>query len=149
MSLGVVFDERNDSFRTFREEQVDELLQVLYSSEKVVGFNIKRFDYKVLSGYTDADLSQIATLDMLDEIYALLGFRLKLGHLAEVTLGAGKIGDGLQSLEWFRDGRIDLVEEYCRKDVEITRDLFRFGRDHRYLLYRDKQDRKIRLPVDW
>ncbi|MEE9226999.1 MAG: DEAD/DEAH box helicase [Acidobacteriota bacterium] len=149
MSLGVVFDERNDSFRTFREEQVDELLQVLYSSEKVVGFNIKRFDYKVLSGYTDADLSQIETLDMLDEIHALLGFRLKLGHLAEVTLGAGKIGDGLQSLEWFRDGRIDLVEEYCRKDVEITRDLFRFGRDHRYLLYRDKQDRKIRLPVDW
>ena len=50
----------------------------------------------------------------------ILGFRVSLGHLCEANLGEGKSGDGLQSLRWWKDGRIDLIEQYCRKDVELT-----------------------------
>ena len=37
--------------------------------------------------------------------------------------------------------------EYCKADVDLTRRLFEFGRDHGYLLYRDSQGRSVRLPV--
>jgi DEAD/DEAH box helicase domain-containing protein len=116
----------------------------------VVGFNINRFDYRVLSGYTGIDYSKkLPTLDLLQEIHRRLGFRLSLNHLATETLGVEKSADGLQSLEWFKQGRMDLIESYCRKDVEILRDLYLFGRRMGHLHYRDRDNRKVKLPVEW
>jgi hypothetical protein len=31
----------------------------------------------------------------------------------------------------------------------VTRDLYFFGRDNGYILYRDRDDNPLRLPVDW
>jgi DEAD/DEAH box helicase domain-containing protein len=115
----------------------------------VVGFNLKRFDYEVLRAYSDADFSKVPTLDILEEIHGRLGFRLSLGHLAGATLGLSKSADGLQSLEWVRQGRFDLVEEYCRRDVEVTRGLYEFGRKNGYLVYLDREERPVRCPVPW
>ena len=43
---------------------------------------------------------------------------------------------------------MDLIEEYCREDVAITRDLYCFGREEGYLYYIDKGER-WRVRVDW
>jgi DEAD/DEAH box helicase domain-containing protein len=73
-----------------------------------------------------------------------------MGHLAQETLGLGKSADGLQSLQWVREGRLDLVEEYCRKDVEILRDLYLHGRREGCLFYRDRwRDVRLKLYVEW
>ncbi|MBW2309231.1 MAG: hypothetical protein JRG73_20100, partial [Deltaproteobacteria bacterium] len=42
-----------------------------------------------------------------------------------------------------------LIEQYCRKDVEITRDLFRFVLANGYLLFRKKDGKVLRLPMEW
>jgi DEAD/DEAH box helicase domain-containing protein len=114
-----------------------------------VGFNIERFDLRVLSAYTDWDLRRIRTLDLHAELHRRLGFRLSLAHLCETNLGEGKAGDGLQALRWWREGRIDLIERYCRSDVAATHKLYELGRSRSYLLYRDHQDRRVRVPVGW
>jgi len=44
---------------------------------------------------------------------------------------------------------MEKVIEYCKGDVELTRRLFEFGREHGFLLYRDYQDRVVRLPVSF
>ncbi len=149
LALAVVYDEEAGAFRTYFEADVDRLIIDLMSADRVVGFNVKRFDYTVLRGYRDAAFERIPTCDMLEEIHRRLGFRIKLNHLAEVTLGEGKSADGLQSLEWYRQGRLDLIEEYCRKDVEVTRRLYHFGREKGYLLYLDHGQRPVRVPVAW
>jgi len=74
---------------------------------------------------------------------------MSLGHLAEMNLGESKLGDGLQSLRWWKAGRIDLMERYCRKDVEVTRRLWELGRERGYLVYRDHAGRAVRVPVSW
>jgi DEAD/DEAH box helicase domain-containing protein len=68
--------------------------------------------------------------------------------VARETLGRGKSGDGLQSLEWVRQERLDLVEAYCRRDVEILRDVYLYGRREGFVLVSTKAGR-IRVPVDW
>jgi DEAD/DEAH box helicase domain-containing protein len=118
-------------------------------ADRVVGFNIDRFDLEVLSAYTEWDLERIRTLDMLSIIHRQLGFRVSLAHLAAENLGEAKAGDGLQSLEWWKQGRIDLIEQYCRKDVELTWRLYELGRSQGYLLYRNRDDRVVRVPVRW
>ena len=72
---------------------------------------------------------------MLVHITAALGHRLKLNSVASGTLGATKSADGLQSLEWWKNGEYEKVAEYCRNDVEVTRDLFFHILDKGYLLF--------------
>ena len=149
LALAVVYDMERDSYRTYYETDAQRLLLDLVMADRVVGFNIDRFDLRVLSAYTDWDLARIRTLDLLSVIHAQLGFRLSLAHLSEVNLGESKAGDGLQSLAWWKEGRIDLIEQYCRKDVDLTRRLYELGRRQGYLLYRDHSQRVVRVPVAW
>ncbi len=149
VALAVTYNDVTSQFRTYLEKDVDRLLLDLVMADRVVGYNIDRFDLTVLKPYTDWDLGRIRTFDMLADIYRKLGFRLKLTDLAEATLGVGKSADGLQSLQWWKEGKIDLIEQYCRRDVEVTRDLFLFGQRNGYVLYRDRDGRPIRLPIEW
>ena len=99
---------------------IDALVPVSAAILVVVGFNLRRFDYRVLAGYTGADYNRLVpTLDLLEEIHRALGFRLRLDHLARETLGSGKSADGLACLEWVREGRLDLVTTRLR--IEMPR----------------------------
>jgi len=149
LALAVTYNAVTSQFRTHFEKDVDRLLLDLAMADRVIGYNIDRFDMAVLKAYTQWDLSRIRTFDMLADIYRKLGFRLKLGDLAGATLGIGKSADGLQSLKWWKEGRVDLIEQYCRRDVEVTRDVYLFGTRNGYVLYRDRDGKQLRLPVDW
>ena len=149
VSVGVVYDSRDDACHSYGDSQVASLIKALNQVDLVIGFNIIQFDYKVLSAYTPQKLSQLPTLDLLQDIHRRLGFRLSLQALGEATLNAGKSANGLQAVEWWRNGELEKLTSYCVKDVELTRDLFLFGQENGYVLYIDKQGNKLRIPVDW
>ncbi len=149
IALAVVCHLEEGRFETFLEPRAGELAATLKSAGLVVGFNSRRFDYTVLSGYTGEDYARtLPTLDLLDTMVERLGRRVSLDHLTKETLGAGKSADGLQSLEWVKQGRFDLIEEYCRRDVELLRDLYLFGRREGYVVIGERTGR-IKVPVDW
>ena len=137
-------------FEIFHEPEVPRLVELLKSADLVVGYNSKRFDYAVISGYTGEDYRRsLPSLDLLESLHGILGFRVGLGHVARETLGRDKSADGLQSLEWVKQGRLDLVEAYCRQDVEVMRDVYLFGRREGYVLIADKVAGRVRVPVEW
>ena len=149
ISCAVLYDSVSNRFHDFSANQVEQLTDHLQRLDLVVGFNIRRFDYQVLRGYVNFDFRAFPTLDILEEIHSHLGFRLSLDHLAGETLGTTKTADGLQALEWWKQGRIREIVEYCRKDVAITRELFLFGKQNGYLLFRNKAGNSVRVPVNW
>jgi DEAD/DEAH box helicase domain-containing protein len=149
LAVAALYDQSTDGFSVFTEEQVEDLINHLQRFDLVVGFNVKRFDYRVLGAYSPLDFGKIPTFDILEDIHKRLGFRLSLAHLAEQTLGRPKSGDGIQAVQWFREGNLDAVISYCKDDVVITRELFKFGLSHGYLLYQTKQGKAVRLPVEW
>ena len=149
MSLAVVWDSRQQAHTTYLEEDVETLLAHLQRADLVVGFNVVGFDYSVLRGYTTFDFGTLNTLDILREVHAQLGYRLSLDSLGSVTLGTPKSADGLQALQWYREGRMDLIETYCKHDVEITRDLWLYGLAHGHLLFERKGEGRLRIPVNW
>jgi len=149
LALAAVWDARDKSMTSYLEHQVEELFAHLVKADLVVGFNIKRFDYGVLSAYDNGHLKGLPTFDILVDLQKRLGYRLSLAHLAEHNLSDIKCGDGLQSLRWVAEGRMDLVDEYCRKDVEITRDLFLLGIEKQALRFKDKSGRMMELALDW
>jgi DEAD/DEAH box helicase domain-containing protein len=150
VSVAVLFDSLENRFFDFTEDGIDDLLTHLESAELVIGFNIKRFDYSVLGAYSSKNLKELNTFDILEDIHQRLGFRLGLDHLARETLGQGKSADGLQAVEWFRQGEMDKLTDYCRQDVATTRDLFQYGLKNGHLIYKTKkEERRVRLRVDW
>jgi DEAD/DEAH box helicase domain-containing protein len=149
VAAAVVYDSLEDSYQVFQEQAVHELIEKLKSADLIVGFNIADFDYQVLKAYTSFRFQSLKTFDILQEVSRQLGYRLSLGHLAHKTLHTEKSADGLQSLQWFKEGRIDEVIAYCKKDVEITKDLFLFGLANGYLLFETRAGQRVRLPVDW
>ena len=149
ISVAILYDSASDSFKTYLEKDIPDLIKDLQSFELVVGFNNKQFDNRVLSAYTVFNLESLPTLDIMDVIKDRLGYRLSLDRLAEHTLGVKKSANGLQALQWYKEGKIDEIISYCRQDVKITRDLFLFGLKNSYLLFQNKAGSVVRLPVDF
>ena len=149
VALAVTWDAGAQRFETWREADVHALLARLADADLVVGFNVRRFDYQVLRGYTEEDPGALPTFDVLDAIRERIGFRLPLGHLAEENLGIPKGADGLQSLAWWKEGRIDEIETYCRRDVELLRGLFEHAIEHGHLLFRTRDGARVRIPTPW
>jgi len=149
LAVAVVSDSVSGESLAFFEDQAVDLFAYLRKADLVVGFNIVGFDFKVLSAYDDGTLEHLPVFDILADVRRRLGFRLSLAHLTEHTLGATKTADGLQSLAWIREGRMDLVEEYCRADVRITEQLFRHGLEAGYLRYKSRDGLLMELRVDW
>ena len=149
LAIGVIYDEIEGDYYTYDEKSVHQMIEKLKGAGLVIGFNIKRFDYAVLKGYTPFDFNQIKTIDILEDIYQYLGYRVSLSHLAQNTLNTEKIGNGLLSIKWFREGKINKVIDYCKKDVELTRELFNFGVKNKYLIFEKREKGLVRIPVQW
>ena len=149
LAIGVLWDSVDRDYLVYEEKDAKKLVEKLRTADLVVGFNVIGFDYTVLQPYSDFDLQEINTFDMLVDIKKLLNFRLSLDHLAQHTLNAKKSADGLTSLQWYKEGKIDKIIHYCKQDVEITRDLFLFGEENGYVNYQSKSGNAIQLKVNW
>jgi len=149
LAAAVTYNSSSEEYHSYTENEVEGLVEELAGADLVVGFNVKSFDYEVLRPYTDYPLHTIPTADMLQDVYQELGFRLSLDSLAQATLGIGKSADGLQAVRWFRQGRLDKVIEYCRRDVEVTRKLYEYGCERGYILYWDRRGRMQKIFVGW
>jgi len=149
LAVGVVWDSLEQKYFSYLENESSKLVEKLRTSNLVVGFNVKKFDYGVLQPYADFDLHEITTFDMLEDIKVKLNHRLSLNHLAENTLNSKKSADGLISLQWYKEGKIDKIVEYCQQDVKVTRDLFEYGEKYGYIKYKTRSGVAKDLKVDW
>jgi DEAD/DEAH box helicase domain-containing protein len=149
LAVAVTYSTADEAFHHYTEQNVPDLIAELKAADLVVGFNVLKFDYEVLRAYTDAQLTRLPTVDMLDQIYRRLGFRISLDNLATSTLGSTKSADGLQAVRWYREGRIQEILDYCQQDVEITRQLYEYGKRHKHLKYRGRNGRLQMVPVNW
>ena len=150
VACGVTYSAEKNDFTVYWEKDVPALVAELKSATKVIGFNLLGFDYLVLKPYApETRFASIPTLDMLLELQKTLGFRIGLDSIASATLGATKTADGIKSVEWFRNGELEKVAEYCKADVDITRRVFEFGRDNGYIFYKSRLGSKLKVDVKW
>ncbi len=148
ISVAVLYDEPLDQYFVYNEAEASQLVDHLFTADRVVGYNLLGFDYAVLQPYTKKNLGTLPTLDLMRELEKKLGFRVKLDSVVHATLGARKSGQGLQAIEWFRAGEIEKLTSYCRDDVKLTYELFKFGATQGYVSI-DTRGTRQRVLVDW
>src|SRR5512133_3882160 len=148
LACGVTWSTERNDFAVYWEKDAAALVAELKSADRVIGFNIINFDYEVLKPYAPTTyFRSFRSTDMLQDIYRALNFRLSLDSIAKATLGTPKTADGIQSVQWYRNGELDRVAEYCKSDVDITRRVHEFGRDNGFVYYYSKLGSKLKVAV--
>jgi DEAD/DEAH box helicase domain-containing protein len=148
LAVAVVYDSLTHGLMSYWEADAARLILHLKSADLVVGYNLLGFDYRVLEAYGH-DLPRRRTLDLMIDLERKLGFRPRLDDVLEANLGLHKSADGLQSLRWWKAGRADLVEEYCRNDVRATWQLYQHGCRSGRIQVPSRDGPMLEVEVDW
>ncbi|MBA7479053.1 hypothetical protein ES707_14484 [subsurface metagenome] len=150
LSVAVTSWNDSKSYQRWMENDANKLVKELERADKVIGFNILRFDYGVLSAYMPNihELLDGKSFDIFTDLENRLGFRLSLDVICSTTLGKSKLAKAEDVIKWWRQGQVEKVMEYCQMDVELTRDIYRYGQEHGFVCY-PRFGQPVELPVEW
>ena len=78
------------------------------------------------------------------------GYFNRIDHpAAELGPAHAQVADGLQAVEWYKQGKIDKIIEYCLMDVEITRDVFTYGMKNGHIKIAKADGDSSTVRVQW
>jgi len=147
ISVATVYDSETELYTTVTIDEIDTLWPIIEKADALVGYNSNHFDIPLLNKYYPGDLSQIKSIDLLEDIRLSLGRRLRLDSIAQATIGAKKSADGLQAVRWWREGNIKDIKKYCEQDVKVTKEIFEYALKHGHVKFKDGH-RKKEIPLD-
>ncbi len=137
ISVASAYDSVTDTYTTVTIDELEKLWPIIERADALVGYNSNHFDIPLLNKYYPGDLTTIKSIDLLEDIKASLGRRLRLDSVAQATVGAKKSADGLQAVRWWREGKIKEIMKYCEQDVKVTKQVFEYARKHGHVKFKD------------
>ena len=148
MTVISLYSYETDTFESYVESELGKVWQLFERADRLIGYNSEHFDLPVLNNYYMGDLLQFPHLDLLKKIKESLGIRLRLKDVAEATLdNVTKSADGLQAMQWWKEGKIDEIKKYCEQDVKVTKKIFDYALKNGHVKFKDGS-RKREIPLD-
>jgi len=112
---------------SYGEKHVNDLLNDCNRGRSRGGLHVLRFDYEVLHSYTPFDLSQLPTLDMMVDLANTLQHRLSLDSDCQTQRRRGENSRRDAGIQWFKEGKLLEIAEYCCYDVKLTKMVHEHG----------------------
>lgn len=135
ISVAGAYDYATDKGFIFQEHELNDLVRLMEGASYIIGFNIIDFDLPVLQPYYPGNVTHFRPFDIMADIKDKLGKRLSLDSLIKATLGKGKTGHGLQAVEFYKQGKIKELSDYCLSDVMLTKELLEYGASNNEIRY--------------
>ncbi|MDO8557165.1 MAG: ribonuclease H-like domain-containing protein [Candidatus Jorgensenbacteria bacterium] len=133
VSVVCLYSYNDGKYQCFTEHEMGKLEEVMKYAYLIIGFASKRFDVPVLAKYFKFNLASIPHFDILEEVEKNLKRRIGLNILAEANLGVGKTAKGLEATDFYRNGEMEKLKDYCTNDVKITKDIYELIKNQGYL----------------
>lgn len=126
LAVGCTYNDQI-GYQMWWEAQAADLLDELHRADIIVGFNIRNFDFQVLSFYGSVKGLDEKAFDILGEMVDQGKRRINLNQMATINLGETKtLASGAGAITLWRNGQLEELAFYCQKDVELTKRLFEF-----------------------
>ena len=139
--------------KSFWVSDLEQMWQMFYGANRVIGFNSLEFDVPVIKPYAPADFSRLAHFDILAKIKEMNeGRGAGLEAIARASLGIGKAGSGEEAIEYWRRGdkeSLKKLRQYCEADVKLTRDVYDFGVKNGHVKFVDRWNNLRQVKVDF
>jgi DEAD/DEAH box helicase domain-containing protein len=138
--------------RSFWEEDLPQLWEIMKNAHRIIGFNTIKFDVPVLLPLAPENFSKLPHFDIMQSVRSALGHNLSLATLAKYNLGRDKTDVGTNAVVYWNEHTTESLaklKEYCEADVLITRDLYDYGIAHKQLNYMDNWNNPASFPVDF
>lgn len=149
VSIACAYDSKTRGFISYTEDKLGDLV-ALCKERLLIGYNLIGFDLPILEKYGLPPVSELDVFDIMLDFHNVSGWKfVKLEKIAKATLGTGKSADGLMAVEWWKQGEVQKIIDYCLKDVEVTRDIFEHGLNKGYLEVEKADGSKVRFNVNW
>ena len=150
LAVSVAIALTDTSLRIFTEKNLAELGTLLRSAKRVVGYNLRDFDLRVLSGHPEVDLGKVKTLDLLADLEKATDSRVSLSSVVEATLGIVPSLNGLDTVKLWKAGHIEKVIEGCSSTALMIKAMHEYGRTHGHVFYTPQDaKRRKRIDVNW
>ncbi|MCO5142687.1 MAG: ribonuclease H-like domain-containing protein [Oligoflexia bacterium] len=149
VSIACAYDSKTKQMHAYREDELSQLVE-LCKERLLIGYNLVGFDLPILEKYGLPAVSELDVFDIMLDVHNVSGWKfVKLEKIAHATLGTGKSADGLMAVEWWKTGEVDKIIEYCKKDVEVTRDVFLHGLNKGFIEIDKADGSKAKFDVNW
>ena len=103
-------------------ESMESMVAMLVGAELVVGYNLCGFDWMVAKKYfvsfDEYDACLNKTHDVFSRVRDATGVWYKLDTLLQTNSLTSKTADGLQAIRWWKEGRREVLGEYCEVDTQ-------------------------------
>lgn len=152
LSVIAVWDSTDERTYLYDMRTIQALAHHLESADIVVGFNSQEFDIRAIEGVLNRKLRIRVHVDILQLVWTALrkkGARLKGNTLHDVatrTIGRGKTGEGTHAPQLADEGRWAELFQYCMDDVDITKEVFLYMREHGGIIGPDGHFLPLLLP---
>jgi DEAD/DEAH box helicase domain-containing protein len=149
ISVAVAFWYPDQKFHVFMEDEMEDFEKLLIKADTIVGFNTIGFDNPVIQPYMkQVRLDTKNQIDMMLKIEEKLGYKISLDSIAGATLGHKKLSHGLEAIKMYREGRMDELTAYCQEDVNITKEIFEYGRKNKSIKFNAGWE-DYEIEIDW
>ncbi len=149
ISYAALLNYSADEINVYTEQDMNILLDKIFSSRLIIGLNLKKFAYKVLSGYRGADFEQINSLDMLDYLRKKIIRKPCIEELFSGTLSIDRTIDNMKIARQFKQGRIEEVKQITIQNVKDLNSVYSFGKQRGHVFINDETGQRWKIPVCW
>lgn len=154
ISALVIHDSDTGRFHCFNDDTIKLAAEMIEQPDTVIcTFNGRKFDLPVIESVLGRSLVVPHHFDLLALIWTALtpGEPKQANSLCEVaqrTLGVGKTGESALAPALAEKGLWLTLFRYCKKDVDLTRRLFDFARQHGGVISHTGEILNLNLP-EW
>lgn len=149
VSYAALLNHDTDKITSYTEENINALLDEIFSSHLIVGFNLKKFVYEVLSGYRSSGFEKINSLDILEYLRKKIIHKPTINELFLGTLGIDTSIDNMKIARLFKEGKIEEVKQITTQNIKILNSVYSFGKQKGHVFINDQTGQRWKISVSW
>jgi len=149
ISFAALLNHETDEIKLYTEADINILYNNIVSSHLIVGLNLNKFAYKVLSGYRSTDFKKIKSLDILEYIRKKIVRKPCIDDLFLGTLGINKSIDNMKITRLFQEGKIEEAKQISIDNVIALNSVYSFGKHKGHVFLNDLTGQRWKISVSW
>lgn len=149
VSFAALLNHDTDEISVYTEQDINTLLDRIFSSRLIVGLNLKKFIYLVLSGYHNANFEKIRSLDILEYLRKKIIRKPSSDELFWGTLGINLTIDHNKIARLFKEARLEEVKQITIQNVTALNSVYLFGKQKGHVFINDPTGQRWKISVAW